>query len=94
MKSLKTLNPSYFPQKTLSQAGLFSNMTMVTEDFLLNGQWSRKVFPPNGQPNCHCHPGIFPNGQPNGHGHPENFPNGQWSRPLGIDPMGRLDYNK
>ena len=53
---------------------------MVTEGFL-----------PNGQPNGHCHPGIFPNGQPNGHGHPENFPNGQWSRPLGIDPMGRLD---
>ena len=46
VKSLKTLKPSYFPQKTLSQAGLFSNMTMVTEDFLLNGQWSRKVFSP------------------------------------------------
>ena len=45
---------------------------------------------PNGQPNGHCHPGIFPNGQPNGHGHPENFPNGQWSRPLGIDPMEKL----
>ena len=53
---------------------------MVTEGFL-----------PNGQPNGHSHPGIFPNGQPNGHGHPENFPNGQWSRPLGKDPMGRLD---
>ena len=46
VKSLKTLNPPYFPQKILSQAGSFSHMTMVTEDFRLNGQWSQKVFSP------------------------------------------------
>ena len=46
VKSIKTLNYSYFPQKTLSQAGLFSHMTIVSEDFLLNGQWSQKVFSP------------------------------------------------
>ena len=45
VKSIKTLNYSYFPQKALSQAGLFS-LIMVTEDFLLNGQWSQKVFSP------------------------------------------------
>ena len=51
---------------------------MVTEGFLPNG---------------HGHPGVLPNGRPNGHGHPENFPNGQWSQPLGIDHMERLDEN-
>ena len=49
---------------------------MVTEGFLPNG---------------HGHPGVLPNGRPNGHGHPENFPNGQWSQPLGIDHMEKLD---
>ena len=90
MKSLKTLNPSYFPQKPLSQAGLFSHMTIVSEDFLLNGQWSRKVFSPMVSPMVTVIQELLPNGQPNGHGHLENFPNGQWSRPFRIDHMERL----
>ena len=90
VKSLKTLNPSYFPQKTLSQAGLFSHMTMVSEDFLLNGQWSQRVFSPMVSPMVTAIQELLPNGQPNGHGHLENFPNGQWSRPFRIDHMERL----
>ena len=90
VKSLKTLNYSYFPQKTLSQAGLFSHMTMVSEAFLLNGQWSRRVFSPMVSPMVTAIQELLPNGQPNGHGHLENFPNGQWSRPFRIDHMERL----
>ena len=93
VKSLKTLNYSYFPQKTLSQAGLFSHMTMVTEDFLLNGQWSQKVFSPMVSPMVTAIQELLPNGQPNGHGHLENFPNGQWSRPFRIDHMERLAFH-
>ena len=83
----------FFPQKTLSQAGLFSHMTIVSEDFLLNGQWSQKVFSPMVSPMVTAIQELLPNGQPNGHGHLENFPNGQWSRPFRIDHMERLGVN-
>ena len=62
-------------------------MTMVAEDFLLNGQWLRKVFSPMVSPMVMAIKELLPNGQPNGHGHLENFPNGQWSRPFRIDHM-------